>query len=78
MVDIPTHRLLRRHVLGRPDGLRRLCEPQGGLEHPCQAEVCKDRSAFLVEKDVGGLKVPMNNRLGVRVVERVGQWAHVH
>ncbi len=71
-VDRPlAHRLLGRHVLGRPEGKPGLRHPRaaGGTHRQRDAEV-RDERAAVVEQNILRLDVAVDHAMPVRVVER--------
>ena len=79
-VEMPVaHRLLRAHVLGRADGHARFGQPLLPVrrgEGEGDAEVGNDRMP-LVQQDVRGLDVAMDDALAMRVIERARERGRV-
>jgi hypothetical protein len=68
-VDLRALHLFGREVGRRPKNCR-AGQAQGGIRHMCQAKVGEQGIALLVEKNVGGLDVPVNDSLPVSEIER--------
>jgi hypothetical protein len=62
--------LLGRRVARRADHRTRRLRPARFRQRPCQAEVGDAHDAVLVEQEVGGLDVAVDEAAGVRVLER--------
>ena len=61
---VPTHRLLRRHVVHRSHHHPRLRET-GAVESNCQTEVADHGPAVLGQPDIPGLEIAVNDALRV-------------
>ena len=70
-------RLLRRHI-GRGSQQRRSGQANGRIMDAGQAEVGQERIPFLVEQDVRGLHIPMDNTLIMSEFQRAAQLLHQH
>src|SRR5437879_8784341 len=69
--------LLGRHVVGRAEHLARSGQFDVALEQFCQAEICDARLIEWIEQDIRRLEVTMEDSLLVRVVNRLGNRAHI-